>query len=132
MAEACVDPLQREHARVADSASPRHLDRERRGVDRDHLVAAALQLERDAPGARADVERPPTDPAESPPLRLGPPASLLEVRARPAADRDQAVVPLQDLQPWTPLELVEQQPTERVLVRLHPGILPGTAGPEAV
>jgi hypothetical protein len=58
-AQARAHPVDGQQARVAYAAQPADLDRERRDVDRDDLVPPLLQVQRDAAGAAADVERAP-------------------------------------------------------------------------
>jgi hypothetical protein len=73
-AERPVDVLEREDARVADAAAPAGLDRARRGVDRDHLAPALLEVQGDAPGAAADVEHAAADEPHRAALAGRPPA----------------------------------------------------------
>src|SRR5437764_10323860 len=63
-AEPVVHVLEREHLDVPDTAAAGHATNERRDVDSDDRVAAALKLERDPARADSGVENAPADVSE--------------------------------------------------------------------
>ncbi len=91
-----VEVVERARLRVFHAAAAADLERERRRVDRDHLVPAFLEVQRDAAGAGAHVERAAADEPHRLPLGGGPAAKRREVVGR-VADVEQTVVALHHL-----------------------------------
>jgi uncharacterized damage-inducible protein DinB len=103
---------------VIDGAGPASdPDRERRDVDRQHVVAAPLELQPDPPGAAADVEHAPAREPEPPSFHHRPAPNLAEERhadRRATADVDEAVVALDQDYGVAAFEAVQQRAAERV------------------
>src|SRR4029077_3806254 len=74
-----IDVLETHPPDVTDAATTCDLYRSGRRVDADHRATSRLKLERHAPGATPDVQDPAADPAETAPLRHGPPPHGREV-----------------------------------------------------
>jgi hypothetical protein len=94
---------------MADAAAATDLDRAGRVVDRDHLLTALLEVERDATGPRTNVENAATRIAHPGAVVRRPAAKGGQVEGCPkAAPRDEAIVTLDDLGYRLALEACQQ------------------------
>ena len=128
-AELGADLLDPEQPRLADAALAHHGDRARRVVDRDHVLAPFLKVQRDAARARADVQDAAASEADRLSLVREPLPQRSEVRGGPELRRrDETVLALHDLDTATRRETGSQQLSEGV-TGLHGsgGTMPGLA-----
>src|SRR5207248_5241992 len=89
------------------------------------LVPAILQLQRGPPRPAAHVEHAPARQADRLALRLGPAPRREEVCGGPVPARvDEAVVPLDDLDSFACLEVLEDQAPVGIVFRSKPQRLP--------
>src|SRR5262249_51973994 len=106
---------------MGDATAPGNLDRQRRLVDREDIMAACLKIEAHAPCTTAGLETAPAPGAHSPPLDRRPATVWREVIGRVAAV-DQAVVTLHDLLRLAAIQQRLVDLTVRVLIGTQPGV----------
>ncbi|HEY7004519.1 MAG TPA: hypothetical protein VH281_09575 [Gaiellaceae bacterium] len=126
-AELLVDLGEGEEARVAHPSAPAHLEGAEGDVDGDRLEPPALRLEAVPTRTCAEVEDPALDEAERLTLRLDPLVVGREEPLRTQRGPGVAVVALEAGLAGSPLEVIEQEAPERVLVRVED---PGYAASE--